>query len=128
MVELNTLGARLSYARKKNGYTQEALAASIGVSRGVIFNLEKNKTRAQSIVSTAICRVLNLNEEWLLNGVGEMEVTQTNPVLSELYQVAGELTEAQQLFLLDVIRAMKCRLYPTGASNKKSEHSDIPGA
>ena len=36
---MDTLGERLKYARKKNGYTQDSLAEIIGVSRGVIFNL-----------------------------------------------------------------------------------------
>ena len=41
---MDTLGERLNYARKNRGFTQDSLAESIGVSRGVIFNLEKNKT------------------------------------------------------------------------------------
>ncbi|WP_418710114.1 helix-turn-helix domain-containing protein, partial [Anaerotruncus massiliensis (ex Liu et al. 2021)] len=37
---MDTLGARLNYARRKRGYTQNSLAEEIGVSRGVIYNLE----------------------------------------------------------------------------------------
>lgn len=51
---MNTLGERLYYVRKSKGYTQDSLAESIGVSRGVIFNLEKNKTQPQLIVINAI--------------------------------------------------------------------------
>ena len=42
-----TLGERLALVRKEKGYTQESLGDTIGVSRGVIFNLEKNKTEPQ---------------------------------------------------------------------------------
>ncbi len=108
---MQTLGERLNYARKKNGYTQETLAASIGVSRGVIFNLEKNKTQPQSIVSNAICQTLKINESWLLEGVGEMERADDNPVLAQLYETASKLSREEQLFLLDVISAMKERLH-----------------
>ena len=70
---MNTLGERLTYARKRNGFTQDSLAESIGVSRGVIFNLEKNKTEPQTIVINAICQILKINKEWLISGTGEME-------------------------------------------------------
>ena len=86
---MNTLGERLYYIRKSKGYTQDSLAESIGVSRGVIFNLEKNKTQPQLIVINAICQTLNINKEWLVNGIGEMEDTheasQSTKILTELY-------------------------------------------
>lgn len=70
---MNTLGDRLNYARKQKGYTQESLAQTIGVSRGVIFNLEKSKTEPQAIVANAVCQVLKINKEWLMEGTGNME-------------------------------------------------------
>lgn len=111
---MNTLGERLNYARKKNGYTQDSLAKSIGVSRGVIFNLEKNKTEPQTIVTNAICKTLKINKEWLINGVGEIEdvseSSKSAKVLAELYEVAKELSEDEQLYLLDTVKALKQRL------------------
>ncbi|MDE6926170.1 MAG: helix-turn-helix domain-containing protein [Acetatifactor sp.] len=111
---MDTLGERLNYARKSNGYTQNSLAESIGVSRGVIFNLEKNKTVPQAIVINAICRALNVNSEWLMNGVGEMrkgeDPARSDKVLRELYEFASELSEDEQLYLLDAAKALKHRL------------------
>lgn len=111
---MNTLGERLNYARKKNGYTQDSLAEAIGVSRGVIFNLEKNKTEPQTIVINAICDVLKINKDWLIFGNGEMEynkdISQSAKVLAELYDVAKELSEDEQLYLLDTVKALKQRL------------------
>lgn len=111
---MDTLGARLNYVRKKKGYTQDSLAASIGVSRGVIFNLEKNKTEPQTIVINAICQTLNINKEWLLNGEGEMEDTsetsQSARILAQLYEVAKDLSQDEQLYLLDTVKALKQRL------------------
>lgn len=111
---MNTLGERLNFARKKNGYTQDSLAETIGVSRGVIFNLEKNKTEPQTIVINAICQILKINKDWLLNGIGEMEnniaASQSAKILTELYDIAKELSEEEQLYLLDTVKALKQRL------------------
>lgn len=112
---MNTLGERLYYARKKNGYTQDSLAEKIGVSRGVIFNLEKNITKPQTIVINAICQTLKLNKDWLVNGSGEMEdkseTSRSAKILAELYEVAKELSEDEQLYLLDIIKALQQRLH-----------------
>lgn len=111
---MSTLGERLTYARKKKGYTQDSLGESIGVSRGVIFNLEKNKTEPQTIVINAICQTLKINKDWLLNGSGEMddtsEATESARILAELYEVAKDLSEEEQLYLLDTVKALKQRL------------------
>lgn len=111
---MNTLGDRLNYARKQKGYTQESLAQTIGVSRGVIFNLEKSKTEPQAIVANAVCQVLKINKEWLMEGTGNMEpeteALQSAKLLTELYTIASELSEDEQLFLLDTVKALKHRL------------------
>jgi len=111
---MKTLGDRLKFVRKSKGYTQESLADAIGVSRGVIFNLEKNKTKSQKIVLVAICRILNVNIEWLETGHGNIkgaeELTDSAKILSELYDVVKNLSEREQLYLLDTIKALKIRL------------------
>ena len=108
---MNTLGERLIYVRKRNGYTQNSLAEAIGVSRGVIFNIEKNKTVPQAIVVNAICQTLGINKDWLLRGTGRMEDTNeillSTKILAELYQVSSELSEDEQFYLLDIARALK---------------------
>ena len=111
---MNTLGERLRFARKKRGYTQDSLAEVIGVSRGVIYNLEKNKTEPQMIVINAICQTLNINRDWLLYERDEMEdrseLSKSARILAELYDVAKDLSEDEQLYLLDVVKALKLRL------------------
>lgn len=97
-----------------NGGLYAALAGTIGVSRGVIFNLEKNKTEPQAIVINTICQVLKINKEWLTDGTGGMEpdgqALQSTKLLAELYDIAKELSEDEQLFLLDTVKALKLRL------------------
>ena len=60
-----SIAARLKLSRKSRGYTQEALAAAIGVSRGVISNIEYQKAEPQALVIHAICEVLRIDENWL---------------------------------------------------------------
>jgi Predicted transcriptional regulators len=108
---MNSLGARLTYARKSRGFSQDSLAESIGVSRGVIFNIEKNKTEPQMIVINAISQCLKLNKDWLLYGKGEIEnkndVVQSANVLSDIYTIVKELSEEEQLYILELIWAYK---------------------
>jgi len=111
---MNTLGKRLKHSRINKNFTQESLAETIGVSRGVIFNIEKSKAKPQLIVINAICQTLNINKDWLVHGVGAMEDTtktnQSTKALAELYEVVKGLSEDEQLYLLDIIKALKTRL------------------
>lgn len=56
VIKMNTLGERLNYARKQKGYTQDSLAQTIGVSRGVIFNLEKTRQNRRPLSSMQSAR------------------------------------------------------------------------
>ena len=105
-----TIGQRLKKARKHRGITQEMLAKQIGASRGVITNIEHDKIgEPQPIVINAICSVLQINKEWLLNNHGDMVTNvasdRSTQILSEIYYYAQELSEEEQLFILDMIKA-----------------------
>jgi len=113
---MDTIGKRLKYARKSKGFTMESLADAIGVSRGVIDNIELNKTKnePQRIVINEICRVLDIRKDWLLTGDGEMQdksdISKSAVILAELYDTAKNFSEAEQLYLLDMTKSLKARL------------------
>lgn len=111
---MNTLGERLTYARKKSSYTQETLGESIGVSRGVIYNLEKNKTEPQEIVLNAICATLKINKDWLIAGTGDMDdnssFSKSAKIISEIYSNAKDLSENELVYILDVIKSYRKHL------------------
>ena len=107
---MKTIGQRLKEARKARGMSQTALAEKIGASRGVITNIELNIVEdPQPIVINAICDVLQINKEWLLENKGPMdsrnEASRSAKVLSEIYTYAQGLSEKEQLFILDLIRS-----------------------
>ncbi|WEA38584.1 helix-turn-helix domain-containing protein [Lysinibacillus fusiformis] len=106
-----SLGERLKKARKSKGLTQEKLAEMIGTSRGVITNLEHDKIETpQPLIINALCNFLEINLEWLLHGIGEMdnaEVVKSAKILSEIYNIVKELSEEEQLYILDVIKSYR---------------------
>ncbi|MBD5498123.1 MAG: helix-turn-helix transcriptional regulator [Lachnospiraceae bacterium] len=109
MSELQALGYRLKIARKKRGLSQEALAALIGTSRGVITNIELNKIlEPQPLVINSICNVLKINKEWLLYNVGEMDCSEKDckesHILEEIAFYSKDLSEEEQLYILDLIK------------------------
>ena len=98
-----SIGQRLKEARKSRKISQDILAEKIGASRGVITNIEHDKiAKPQPMVINAICNVLEINKEWLLDGLGPMNVpadkNQDTQILSEIYEQAQKLSEEEQLF------------------------------
>lgn len=68
-------GRRIREARKYRGISQDKLAEILGVSRGVITNIEYEKTEPSLLVLNAICEALDIKKEWVLTGDGEMDAT-----------------------------------------------------
>ncbi len=105
------IASRLKQARKSRGYTQDALASAIGVSRGVISNIEYEKTEPRSLVIRAICEALHIDEGWLVSGRGQMDdnpdLAKSARLLSEIYSLAGELSEEEQDYILDMIKTFQ---------------------
>lgn len=110
-----TIGDRLRESRKSKGFSQDSLAEAIGTSRGVITNIEHNKIEdPQPLTINAICNILSINKDWLLKGIGKMDIgveaTKSAKVLAEIYSTAQELSEQEQLYILDVINTYKKHL------------------
>lgn len=106
-----SIGNRLKEARKAKGFTQDTLAENIGCSRGVITNIEHDKTTPSPLVLNAICDKLEINPDWLLTGNGNMS-TENNSIkklkiLSEIYALSKELNEEEQLYILDLITTFR---------------------
>lgn len=106
-----SIASRLRQARKSRGYTQSALAQAIGVSRGVISNIEYEKTEPQSLVIRAVCEELRIDEQWLATGQGQMEgglrLERSARLLSEIYNAAKELSPEEQDYILDLIKTFQ---------------------
>lgn len=102
---MDNIGERLKFVRKNQGMTQDELSEKIGVSRGVIQNIEYNRASSvQDIVINAICDALDISKEWLLYGTGEMKQSEKNKLLNEIAEMAAKLSPAEQDYILDMMR------------------------
>lgn len=63
---------RIIAVRKYLKLSQEDFGKGIGVGRGVIANIENNLTEAKPLLIEQICKMYNVNKQWLLTGEGEM--------------------------------------------------------
>lgn len=68
-----TVNERIFELRKNSlKISQTEFAESVGVSRGVIVNLESGVTTPKPQFLDLVCRVHNVNRDWLETGEGEM--------------------------------------------------------
>ena len=63
---------RVALVRQYSGLSMRDFADRIGVSHGVIINIEKEKAPMTRVVGIAICSKFNVREEWLFHGSGMM--------------------------------------------------------
>ncbi len=63
---------RIKHIRKDAEMTQEQFGKRLGVSRGVIANLELGLTTASNTFASHLCEVFRINRRWLETGEGEM--------------------------------------------------------
>lgn len=70
----NDVNKRITELRKALKLSQTEFGANLGVTRGVINNIDLNIVRADSkpLLLQQICKTYNVNREWLESGEGEM--------------------------------------------------------
>lgn len=92
---------------KARGYTQDSLAEALGMSRGVITNIEYGRAEPQTLVIKAICDILHISQTWLMTGNGNMDIDfdleKSARLLSYIYNAAKDLTVEEQDYILDLI-------------------------
>jgi len=68
-----TIGKRISQLRDKRGWTQEQLAASLGISRAALSHYEKNRREPDTETLTKIADLFKVSIDYL---VGRTELPQ----------------------------------------------------
>lgn len=78
------INERIKEIRLALNLTMEQFGQHIGLKKSAISLMEsgKNKPSTQTIYS--ICREFNVNQEWLLNGIGEMFIKTDNSIIEAL--------------------------------------------
>ena len=67
-----TINERVKAIRKSLKLSQDEFGKRLGVSRGVITNIEFNKTEPKPLFIDLLCREFNVDENCLRTGEGEM--------------------------------------------------------
>lgn len=96
------LGDRLRKARKDRKMSQEVLSKKVGVSQGLISDLENNVYPTSSYVPK-IADVLEISAIWLADGKGEMEL-EKKPADKTKKQlvIAGTIIETREQMIVDM--------------------------
>ena len=71
------MNERIKLIRKALNLSQDEFGKRLGVTRGAITNIELNKTEPKPLFIKLICETFEVNEEWVLNGTGEMFAQKT---------------------------------------------------
>lgn len=69
-----TQGQRLHKLRKSLNLTLEKFGKSLGVGKTAISKIENGENNLTDQMLLSICRVYDVREEWLIDGIGEMFV------------------------------------------------------
>ena len=66
------MNERIRELRKLLGFTLEKFGAPLGVGKTAISKIENGERGVTDKMVKSICREYNVNEEWLINGTGDM--------------------------------------------------------
>lgn len=96
---------RITMVRKELKMSQTEFGENIGVSRGVIKNIDDKKVLVKPLLLQQICKTYNVNETWLTTGEGEMFVKQSRT--DEIAQFVGRtLATTEDTFQKRLIAAL----------------------
>ena len=96
---------RIKEIRQDNNLSQKAFGELLGVSRDVITNIEYGRVKPKQLLLNHMCKVFNINKEWLIEGTGEMYIVPLNTIkqakiIAELNTNRQELHELIEKILL----------------------------
>lgn len=96
LTQYTSTGSRIVFCRKEKGLSQQEFADIIGVSRGYIGDIERNRSDPSSNFLTLLASRLNISADWVLTGEGEIyrNNQRLNPISERRAQAIVELYEA----------------------------------
>lgn len=106
---LDTLGKRILYLRKKFKLTQKELAAVTGLQRGNLSHYEKDKIKPAAEAIIALAKHFSVSTDWLLMGKEKTEADPLCYALSE--QERMDVEQYVQFVLWKRDRAKQAPMY-----------------
>lgn len=102
---ISTINERIKAVRKARGMTLEDFGREIGITKSTVGKIEKGLSGATEQTILSICRVFDVNEDWLRNGTGGPEAMFNAPALDDLVE------QLAQQYNLDYIGREVIRTY-----------------
>ena len=101
--DVNEQATRLKAVRTALGLSRDKFCEKLGVSSGVVANIELGRVEAKQPFLKLVCDVYRVNQTWMDTGEGDMFPPKTmEDTLNELFdEVAGEREDSfrKQVFL-----------------------------
>ena len=100
-----SINERIKAVRKYTGLSQTDFAERLGTTRGVITNLEFEKTTPNDPFIKLICREFNVSEDWLRTGDGEMmqKLTRNQEIAEFMGRLMNEPDDAPRKRFVSIV-------------------------
>lgn len=98
------MGNRVKEMRLALGLSQEEIAQRLGVTRGAISRIETGTTNLTPAMARSLCREFSVNEDWLLNGNGDMFLEMSRAELAA--NIVGNALNTNDDFILNTFIAL----------------------
>jgi transcriptional regulator with XRE-family HTH domain len=87
---------RMKYARMLQGESRQTLAEQIGISANSVWQWESGRSNPSQQSIAAVCRILKVRKDWLLEGRGEMCHVPSASIQLKDHPEAEKLKELEQ--------------------------------
>lgn len=102
-MSINAINQRLKEVRQALNMSQAKFAKALSMSNGYVAQVELGNTRVNGRIIKLMHFVLNVNEEWLRTGKGEMFEEKPNTTLALAVSSFKELKPVYQEYVLKQI-------------------------
>lgn len=95
---METLGKRIKRIINYNGSTMTQFAKELNISQSMVSKICSDKAVPSDRTISDICRIYNINKEWLLQGIGEMADKQSlEDELADSFNTHGSSSLSNEL-------------------------------
>jgi transcriptional regulator with XRE-family HTH domain len=103
-----TVNQRLKTLRQALNLTQKAFAKDVFISTSFYTQIETGNRKIKASFLDSICKVYNVNKDWLTTGKGSMFATEPPDVkLKELVDIYKRLNGHFQGYVLDQVKSLE---------------------
>lgn len=98
------MSERIKELRKLLGESQDSFASKLNISRNFIWMIEKGEREPSDRTILDICRVFNVNEQWIRTGAGEVFKPKDREI--EIAEITSILFNSDDDFKAKLIRIL----------------------